>query len=322
MTSLNYQLTRNGVAYASGNAQSKLVTDSGLNPRLEFGGLPSGSYVLSFSQGFGGFPNMLWCEDGTAVSFFLPQVNDAGVNVRVGAGLAGPMNASGMMADSLRAHALVPLTEPYSAAGYTYTGSSAGAATTTAVLGVTGAQAVVDWVVLELRSSVSPHGVVASRPALIRRDGEVIDLDGDAYVNFPGLAAGSYRIALRHRNHLGVMTSSAYTLGFIPERANFRAGGAYGTVPQTSVGSVQCLWPGDCAADGTIRYVGGSNDRDPILQAIGGSVPTNTLSNVYNTNDVNMDGIIRYVGANNDRDVILQTIGGSVPTATRVQQLP
>jgi hypothetical protein len=32
--------------------------------------------------------------------------------------------------------------------------------------------------------------------------------------------------------------------------------------------------------------------------------------------------VVKYAGANNDRDIILQTIGGTVPTAVRVQQLP
>jgi hypothetical protein len=35
-----------------------------------------------------------------------------------------------------------------------------------------------------------------------------------------------------------------------------------------------------------------------------------------------MDGAVKYVGANNDRDPILQNIGGVVPTATRTEQLP
>ena len=56
--------------------------------------------------------------------------------------------------------------------------------------------------------------------------------------------------------------------------------------------------------------------------AIGGSVPTNTLNNVYDRRDVNLDGIVRYTGASNDRDPILVNIGGTVPTNTRVQQLP
>jgi len=43
---------------------------------------------------------------------------------------------------------------------------------------------------------------------------------------------------------------------------------------------------------------------------------------VYDARDVNLDGNLRYSGANNDRDIILQTIGGSVPTAVRVGQIP
>jgi len=38
--------------------------------------------------------------------------------------------------------------------------------------------------------------------------------------------------------------------------------------------------------------------------------------------DVNLDGVVRYVGVNNDRDPILQNVGGTVPTSTRAQQLP
>ena len=56
--------------------------------------------------------------------------------------------------------------------------------------------------------------------------------------------------------------------------------------------------------------------------AIGGSTPTNTVSNAYSPLDVNMDGLIKYVGNGNDRDPILTTVGGSTPTNTRTQQLP
>ncbi|HQV76800.1 MAG TPA: hypothetical protein PLE78_15005 [Flavobacteriales bacterium] len=38
--------------------------------------------------------------------------------------------------------------------------------------------------------------------------------------------------------------------------------------------------------------------------------------------NVNMDGLVKYTGSNNDRDLILQSIGGPVATATRIQQLP
>jgi hypothetical protein len=70
-----------------------------------------------------------------------------------------------------------------------------------------------------------------------------------------------------------------------------------------------------------VKYTGSMNDRDPILQSIGGAVPTNTITG-YHTSDVNMDGTVKYTGTANDRDIILQNIGGMVPTNIRVEQVP
>ena len=38
--------------------------------------------------------------------------------------------------------------------------------------------------------------------------------------------------------------------------------------------------------------------------------------------DLDLDGLVKYTGASNDRDLILQNIGGQVPTALRQEQLP
>ena len=82
------------------------------------------------------------------------------------------------------------------------------------------------------------------------------------------------------------------------------------------------LWDGNArATDGVIKYAGGSNDRDPILVAIGGAVPTATVTG-YLQEDVNMNGAVKYAGGGNDRDRILVNIGGSVPTSSRTEQLP
>lgn len=165
--------------------------------------------------------------------------------------------------------------------------------------------------------------VLHSRPALIQRDGDVVGLNGAASINAP-LSQGSYYVALRHRNHLDIMTATALALTGDASAIDFRLTGTatYGTSARTPVGAIQCLWPGDANGEGSIRYTGSGNDRDVILQAIGGIVPTNTVNNVYDRRDVNMNGTIRYTGTGNDRDVILQTIGGTVPTAVRAQQLP
>ncbi|MBK8949992.1 MAG: hypothetical protein IPM68_14415 [Flavobacteriales bacterium] len=84
---------------------------------------------------------------------------------------------------------------------------------------------------------------------------------------------------------------------------------------------VQVLWTGNVKPDATLRYAGANNDRDPILVAVGGSVPTATLVG-YRIEDTNLDGVVKYAGSANDRDMVLVNIGGTVPTATRAQQLP
>ncbi|MFN6116815.1 MAG: hypothetical protein ACK46C_13160, partial [Flavobacteriales bacterium] len=252
-------------------------------------------------------------------------LGDCGVNFNLRAALAGALPSGTWMIDQLRAATLVPTTEPYSALGYAYVGSSSGAAIAPALLATTGANAIVDWVVVELRSAADPSVVLHSRPALIQRDGDVVGLNGTSPINAP-LSTGSYYVALRHRNHLGIMTASARALtgDASATTVDFRLASTptYGTSARTAVGTVQCLWPGDASGEGSIRYTGPGNDRDLVLQAIGGSVPTNTVVNVYSSRDVNMNGTIMYTGSGNDRDVILQAIGGSVPTSVRTQQLP
>ncbi|MBK6775219.1 MAG: hypothetical protein IPG74_05005 [Flavobacteriales bacterium] len=95
----------------------------------------------------------------------------------------------------------------------------------------------------------------------------------------------------------------------------------YGTEACRVTGAVQLLWSGDVSFDGVMKYTGLSNDRDPILIEIGGTVPTNTVSGYHDT-DVNLDGAVKYTGAGNDRDPILINVGGSVPTNVRLEQLP
>ena len=48
---------------------------------------------------------------------------------------------------------------------------------------------------------------------------------------------------------------------------------------------------------------------DPILTASEGRRPTGSAAG-YLSEDVNMDGQARYTGVENDRDIILQNIGG------------
>ncbi|HMC96445.1 MAG TPA: hypothetical protein VKG92_02230, partial [Flavobacteriales bacterium] len=237
--------------------------------------------------------------------------------------LGGAYNAAnGHHTDALRAGQLLPLIEPYTGLGYAHVGGG-GESMDPSKLNVTGPDALVDWVVVELRDPANPAIRSATRSALVQRDGDVVDVDGVSPLRFD-LPIASYHVAIRHRDHLGVMTASpiAFFAGVNTIDFTNPATLTWGTDAQNNVGGTMVLWPGDVNFDGVVKYMGANNDRDPILIAVGGSTPTNTVSNVYSAADVNMDGVIGYAGANNDRDIILQTIGGTVPTATRVQQLP
>lgn len=228
-------------------------------------------------------------------------------------------SGTGMMRDDLRVAGLIPASEPYTAAGFMPAGSET---VTPAVLAVSGNNAIVDWVRVELRDPSVPGSVLLARQALLQRDGDIVDTDGVSAVAFP-IASGSFKVAVRHRNHLGCMTAGNITLGPTTASVDLTAPATatYGTDARKTVGAVRVLWAGNAFRDGQLRYLGISNDRDPILTRIGGTLPTTVVPG-YWPEDTNTDGNVKYTGADNDRDIILGNVGGTIPTAVRLEQLP
>ncbi len=237
--------------------------------------------------------------------------------------LEGPLDPiAGLMNDDLRGLGLLPRNEPYTGLGYGWGLSDGGELTIPAVLGNSGPDAILDWLVLELRDQADPTQVLAARSALLQRDGDVVDMDGISPVHFP-LPSDLYHVALRHRNHLGAMTANAIALSPSATSLDFttNALSTFGTDARRTIGSYQALWAGDADFNGVLKYTGSDNDRDPILEAIGGVVPTANSTGYLGT-DCDLDGHVKYTGSGNDRDIILQNIGGVVPTNSRSEQLP
>lgn len=282
-----------------------------VGPNAQFG-------IMLTVQGPDG--NSFGAFDNITVSYQLPSVL-----VQPRLWLDGAYDqGTNLMSDDLRVAGLIPATEPYSAVY----GGAGGETVAPGVLAVTGNNAVVDWVRVELRGS--PTGpAVAVVHGLLQRDGDVVDVNGISPLRF-FVNNGLYHVVVRHRNHLPVMTANALSLSSTTFPIDFRAPATncytlpapQTDLPRKTVGTTRVLWTGDVTGNGVVSYVGGGNDRDPILVAIGGSTPTATLSGQYRAEDVNLDGVVKYVGDGNDRDVILQTIGGSTPTAVRVAQVP
>ncbi|MBL8002279.1 MAG: hypothetical protein JNL05_09985 [Flavobacteriales bacterium] len=282
-----------------------------------FSGVPPGATPAVFLGGQAvNQTNGTMLFDNASIS-----VNATGVALSARAWLDGCyVQAQGLMRDDLRAAGLVPSLNPY--------GGSESVAPS--VLAVSGPDAIVDWVRLELRTGdMNTPQTVAVRHALLQRDGDIVDTDGTSPVTF-NTGPGNYHVALLHRNHLGVVTGNSVPLSATPTVVDLRSPSTLchtrpapnTDLPRRTVGSTRTLWAGNVIGDDRVRYTGASNDRDPVLVAIGGTVPTNTLSGQYRQEDVNLDGLVKYAGTGNDRDLILQTIGGLVPTAVRVEQVP
>ncbi len=239
------------------------------------------------------------------------------------AALSGPyVQATGLMGDGLRIGAVIPLTEPYTGLGFTITGYQSIRTIPQSILSVTGNNAIVDWVWVELRDVTTSTTVVVARPALLQRDGDVVELDGVKPLAM-GAANGSYKVVLRHRNHLGVMTAANIALSGTATTVNLKLASTatYGTEARQDVGGTMVLWSGNVTPGNSVKYTGSGNDRDPIIAYVGGSTPNNSVAG-YRPEDVNLDGIIRYTGSGNDRDPILVNVGSTLPTNTRVEQLP
>jgi hypothetical protein len=181
----------------------------------------------------------------------------------------------------------------------------------------------VDWVLLELRSDSTGASKVATRAALLKSNGTVVDLDGTSPVQFPGLMPGSYYVVVRHRNHLAVMSASpvALTASSVPYDFTSGLNKFYGGDAKEVATGVFGLWAGDVSGNGVVKYSGSANDRSPILTRIGGGDLTLTV-NGYHPEDVNMNGAVKYSGSANDRSIILQTVGGADMTATRSTKVP
>jgi hypothetical protein len=258
---------------------------------------------------------------------------NAFVYVKAKALLQGAMLPSLVMRDVL--HNILPTTDPYRSSTYSAnfvhvnnpTAEIAAASVLTAT--TNGNNNIVDWVFLQLRdnSGAIPGGtVIATRAALIQKDGDIVDVDGVSPVLFRNVPNGNaFTLAIRHRNHLGMSTDPAtLPLTFSSDPASTTID--FTTLPDAQINGpatayrvssgLNQLWAGNARHDTRVAFNGLNNDKDPILAA--GNIST---IGYYRT-DLNMNGTSLRTGLNNDKDFLLITILGSNPTVQRTQSLP
>ncbi len=114
--------------------------------------------------------------------------------------LQGAYNGTDMNT-TLQTGNLLPESHPFTNPAYGHTGTEN---ITTASLPAD----IVDWVLVEIRDPSDNTNVIATRAGLLRKDGMILDLDGMEGLKFTTLTVSSGFVAIRHRNHLGVMSSA------------------------------------------------------------------------------------------------------------------
>jgi len=201
------------------------------------------------------------------------------------------------------------------------------------VFNVTGENAIVDWIFVELRDKNDYTSVVATRAGLLQRDGDIVDIDGTSSLFFDNVNVDFYFVVIRHRNHLGIMTkypvssedmadlidftsvdTQVFDFGNTGNQFNY-SGLAQKNMFVNGV-EIMAMYGGDFDGDGTICYIADVSDVN-ILQAEIAAFNPN-LNPTYKINfsgsvgylqsDFDMNGQAKFTAPGDDRNHILEQV--------------
>ena len=239
---------------------------------------------------------------------------------------------TGLMNDNLRTLNLLPQNEPYgSMLTFNHSGSGGEEIAENTIIGSSATSnnnTITDWVFLQLHEMATGN-IISTKSALLQRDGDVVDTDGVSPVNMAGNSSGNYFLSVRHRNHLGARTANAFalsktntrTIDFTNSISNVFQGTVTNNPLATLNAGVYGLWAGNVNDDRSIKMTGlstNNNDYLKLLNILGAN--TNTITNVYSKQDLNLDGTINMTGLsiyNNDYLRLLNTLNSSTNTITQ-----
>lgn len=126
--------------------------------------------------------------------FMLARFNSSvDLLIDINAYLEGPYNFGAMNTLLIQ----IPISQPYGSLPWDYSGTES----------VTSIPAdVVDWVLVELRTSTEASSTVKRIAAFIDKYGKIVDLDGVSPLKIKYFS-GNYYVVIYHRNHIPIMSS-------------------------------------------------------------------------------------------------------------------
>jgi len=244
-------------------------------------------------------------------------IHCSGVALRTKAFLQGASITSSdetLMRDDLRKQGLLPVEEPYTDLnGFIHHGTGGRENLDPALLMIDGANAIVDWVMIELRDRHNPSDVISTQSGLIQRDGDVVTATGDSVMVFENVPVDDYFVSIKHRNHLAMYTLYAQRFGpalvpFVDFTNRFTP--VMGDVSGVEVGDNRAMWSGDISGDAKIIFQGPQNDIFQMFifilqEETNADFLTNFIGRGYTQRDFNLDGKVIYQGPGNDRSPLL-----------------
>ncbi|MFT4986173.1 MAG: hypothetical protein ACI8U0_001815 [Flavobacteriales bacterium] len=240
----------------------------------------------------------LWNLDGNILGTLCSTsvVCDPCITLDLNILLQGPYDeVSGLMTDNLRIDPSFSLNEPYSEI---YGTNNNEQITDQTILDLSGNDAIVDWIYVEMRDGSNPSFIIETQSALIQRDGDIVSaMDGVSMLMFqdPSLSYNDIVVAIRHRNHFGVRNVNpiVVTGGSNIFSIDFSSIGVPilgGNNAMYTNGGLRFMIAGDANNDGTINSI----DLNAHWRIENGQ----SYNYVTIKSDFNLDGFVNSVDKN------------------------
>ena len=176
-------------------------------------------------------------------------VNDTSHRAMIYAVLEGAYNGVDMDTD-LNSGGLLPLSQPFNTSPWNYDGAEN-------VSGLPNGD-IVDWVLVEFYDAVDAASAsvgtpFARRACFLKKNGEIVDIDGGSRISFSGNISNNLFIKVIHRNHVAVLSANPASFSaYYYYSFNTATGQAYGN-NQKWLGSNAVMIGGDANADGSVN---------------------------------------------------------------------
>jgi len=213
------------------------------------------------------------------------------ITVSLNAFLEGPYNVtSGLMETQLNQQSLVPSAQPYNTLPWNYPGTPSGTP-----------GAVVDWVLVSLRTADAASTIVGQAAGLLLADGSVsVDIQLS-----PSDVFSEYYVVLEHRNHLPIMSPVLVQVINNEINYDFTQANSYTTGAGFGQKSLGQVWAAYAGNGDQLNAIGHELTGSDILEWF----VENGNFGIYINSDFNMDGDI------NANDRIVWSINNGIFSA-------